>query len=449
MNIRAIAVIFWGSLAFPSWVQAQTEPDQIAMATNAFQDSFYEALLQKGIENYDKAIVALEKCLQSQPNEAVVHYELGKNYLALKNYESAYASFEKASTIDPKNKWFLVGMYEVAYETKAYAKGIAVLQKLVVLDPKFKEDLVTLYMATKAYDKALALINELNETVGKSDERERYKIQILSQGQFQQTEIANLLSQIEKFPKEESNYIDLIYQYSKNNEVEKVLQVAQQLEKEIPTSVWAQVSLFKFHIEKNDGNKAVQSMHLILGSNVIDAKIKHRVLNEFLIYAGKNPQYEPDLEKAITVMASDATIPVALEIAHFYFNKKQWEKAVKYYEKAFESNPKLSVENLILYLQSCTEAKQFETLVKKAQSLVEEYPSQPHFYFYLGLGNNQLQQFKKAKEALESGIDFVIENPRLEANFYLQLGASYLGLGDNTKKEFYFSKANQLVKEKK
>lgn len=449
MKLHAIAVMLLGGLAFPMGVQAQTEPDQIAMATNTFQDAFYEALLQKGIENYDKAILALEKCVQSQPNEAVVHYELGQNYLALKNYERAYAAFEKATSIDPKNKWFWVGMYEVAYETKSYAKGIAVLQKLIVLDPQFKEDLVTLYMATNAYDKALALINELNETVGKSDERERYKIRILTQGDFQKTEIQNLLSQIEKFPKEESNYIDLIYQYSKSNEVEKMLQVAQQLEKEIPNSVWAQVSLFKFHIEKNDGKKAVQSMNLILESNVIDPKIKHRVLNEFLIFAGKNAQFEPDLEKAITLMSSDTSIPVALEIAHFYFNKQQWDKASKYYEKALESNPQLSIENLNLLLQSYTETKQFNSLVKRAQSLVEQYPSQPHYYYYLGLGYNQLQEFKKAKAALEAGVDFVIDNPKLEANFYLQLGASFSGLGDNTKKEFYFSKANQLVKEKK
>lgn len=109
----------------------------------------------------------------------------------------------------------------------------------------------------------------------------------------------------------------------------------------------------------------------------------------------------------------------------------------------------MPLETPILLLQSYTEMKQFEVLSKKAQSLLERYPSQPHFYYYAGLGYNQLQQFKKAKDVLETGIDYVIENPVLEANFYIQLGETFNGLGDMAKKDFFFSKANQLVKEKK
>lgn len=449
MNRRIIVLVLLGFFGIPTWVQAQTEPDQIAMANNEYQDAFYEALLQKGIENYDKAIASLQKCLKSQPDDATIYYELGKNYLALKNYESAYTSFEKATTIDPTNKWFWVGMYDVTYATKSYNQGILVLQKLIPLDPKFRENLVSLYMATTQYDKALALINQLNETVGKTDEREGYKIRILSQGKYQNEEIQNLVSQIEKFPKEESNYIDLIYRYSKNNEVAKMLEVAQKLEREIPTSEWAQVSLFKFYIEKNEGAKAVNSMNVVLGSSKMDSKIKHRILNEFLIFAEKNPQYDTDLEKAIATLESDPTVGVAKEVGNYYYNKKQWEKAAKYYEKALVTDPNLPVETPILLLQSYTERKQFEVLAQKAQSLVERYPSQPHFYYYSGLGYNQLQLYKKAKDMLESGVDFVIENPVLEANFYIQLGESYNGLGDNKKKELYFQKANQLVKEKK
>jgi hypothetical protein len=34
----------------------------------------------------------------------------------------------------------------------------------------------------------------------------------------------------------------------------------------------------------------------------------------------------------------------------------------------------------------------------------------------------------------------------LEINFNIQLGEAYSGLGDSKKKDFYFSKANQLLK---
>jgi len=80
--------------------------------------------------------------------------------------------------------------------------------------------------------------------------------------------------------------------------------------------------------------------------------------------------------------------------------------------------------------------------------MIELFPSQPQFYYYSGLGNNQLQQFKKAKDILETGLDYLVETGSLEINFYIQLGEAYNGLGDFKKKELYFSKANQLLKEK-
>ena len=112
-----------------SW--SQTEPDAIKLEENKFQEYFYEALKQKAIENYDKAIVALERCLKLDANNATIYHELGKNYFAQKDYKNAYTAFEKANTIDPKNKWFLIGMYDVDYATKNYADAVKVIEKLI------------------------------------------------------------------------------------------------------------------------------------------------------------------------------------------------------------------------------------------------------------------------------------------------------------------------------
>jgi hypothetical protein len=65
------------------------------------------------------------------------------------------------------------------------------------------------------------------------------------------------------------------------------------------------------------------------------------------------------------------------------------------------------------------------------------------------LGNNQLKQFKKAASLLESGIDFVVEDPALEINFTIQLGEAYNGIGDIKKRDSYFSKAEELMKKQK
>ena len=428
---------------------AQTEPEEIKVDTDQFQELFYESLLQKGIENYDKAIVALDKAMKLKPNDATVNFELGKNYLALKEYKNAYNSFENATKIDPKNKWFWVGMYDVCYETKNFKQGIIVINKLIEFDPKYKEDLTSLYMGTNQFEKALLLIQDLDETIGKTDRRELYKSQILSEGKFQNIEITNLVSQIEKYPNEESNYLSLIFLYSKNNEDAKAFEIVKKLEKAIPNSVWAQVTLFKNYLDANDGPKAINAMNTVLASSKIDSKIKHRILNEFLIFSDKNPQYSADLEKAVGYFDNDKSVDVNKEIGKFFHAKKQLEKAIKYYEKSINNRSEEAIETNFLLLQAYTEMKQFEMVAKKALLMLETFPTQPQFYYYAGLANNQLQEFKKAKDILEMGMDYVVENKELEINFNIQLGEAYNGLGDFKKKELFFSKANQLLKEKK
>lgn len=448
MRKLAFYQFIFGIFFIPNILLAQTEPEDVAAVSSEFQDNYYESLKQKGIENYDKAIIALEKCLALEPNNPVVFFELGKNYLAQKKYKEAYDNFEKVTKIDPQNRWAWHGMYDVCYDTKDYIQAIVLVQKLVEFKNDYKEDLVSLYMKTNQFDKALDLINELNETVGKSEKRELYKADILKDAKYQSVEKVDLLNKIKKNPKDESNYISLIYMYSQSNQEEKALEIAQKLEKEIPTSDWAQVSLFKFHLNNNDGEKAVKAMNIVLPSNKIDSRIKHRILNEFLIFTKNNPQHEPDLDKAIGYFSNDKDVKVSKEIAKFYYSKKEWNKAQKYLEMHLKSSIE-DIESQLLLLQANVELLQFDKVSKRADEMIQLYPNQPEFYYYAGLGNNQLGNFKKAKEFLETGVDFIIDDTSLEINFYVQLGEAFNGLGDMKKKEQYFSKADALIKKQK
>lgn len=449
MKKRVLFFVFWFSvIGFPFQLLAQTEPEDIVMDNDVFQDHFYEAIKQKGIENYDKAIESLQKCLELQPNNPALFFELGKNYYYQKKYKEAYDNFEKVTQIEPKNRWAWVGMYDVCYDTKDYNQAVIVVQKLIEFKEDYKNDLLSLYMNTQQYDKALTLLNELNERFGNTDQRDMYKNQILQDARFQGTEKNNLEEQIRKNPKEESNYIELISIYSKSNQEEKALEIAKKLENEIPDSDWAQVSLFKFHLNNNDGAKAVVSMNKVFASDKIDKKIKHRILNEFLIFTQRNPQYNPDLEKAIGYFQDDKEVQVTKEIGKFFLNKKEADKALLYFEKHLASNPD-DIEAAVLYLQTLTDKVQFDKVVTTAGEWLERFPTQPQFYYYQGMGYNQLKNFKKAKEVLETGMDFLVGDLPLEINFNIQLGEASHGLGEEKKKEQYFTRANELLKQKR
>lgn len=424
---------------------AQTEPEDIAAVTDAFQDHYYESLTQKGIENYDRAVTALLKCVDLQPSNPAVYNELGRNYLLQKDYKKAYDSFEKAASLDPKNMWYYVGMYDVCYESMDYNQAIVVVEKLIPFNRDYKEDLASLYMTTKQFDKALALINDLNEKVGRTERRDSYKHEILKDSKYLGSEKDLLLEEIRKNPKSEANYISLIYLYSESNQEQKALEIAKMLEREIPQSEWAQVSLFKFHLNNNDAKKATASMFKVLEGQKVDSKIKHRILNEFLIFSKGQPQYDADIAKAINYLSSDREVEVAKEIGKFYHAKSDFANAIKFYDMFLSNNP-ADYEANILILQALADSKEFLRLEAKSDEMLAIYPAQPQSYYFSGLAKNQLKKYKAAKDILESGLDFLIDDLQLEVNFYIQLGEAAHGLGDAKMKEKWFVKAEGLLK---
>ena len=80
-----ILVFFLGWLLFPQINYAQVDfnkkpNDDLGNVDDKFQELFYEALKQKGIENYDRSVEALLKCIEIDNDVPVLYFELGKNY---------------------------------------------------------------------------------------------------------------------------------------------------------------------------------------------------------------------------------------------------------------------------------------------------------------------------------------------------------------------------------
>ncbi|WP_396160709.1 tetratricopeptide repeat protein [Flavobacterium sp.] len=442
---KHIVLFLFLLFSFGNHLFAQENPDAIALVDDQLENNFYEAVKQRGIENYDKAIVSIQKCIEKEPKNAAFQYELGKNYLSLKNYVDAESAFKKAIELDNKQRWYWNGLYDVYYQTKDFQKSIPIVEKLIEFDPNMKEDLVSLFMNTNQHGKALQLLKDMESKSKLTSTMEFYKLKIQESNAYSKPQKEQLEEAIKKNPKVEQNYIDLIVLYTSFNQEDKAFEVAKLLEKEIPNSDWAHVSLVKFHLNNNDGDNASKSMFKILDNDRMDLKIKHRVFNEFLIFAYKNPAYLKDIDKAIPYFDIDREINVAKELAKFFWNKNDLEKTVYYFEKGLKKNPE-DVDAMELYLEALIQKQDYQLVTRRADDYLELFPTQSDFYFYSGLGYNQLKEFKKAKSILENGLDFVIENKVLEANFYKQLIISCENLNDNAKKELYNNKLKQLQK---
>ena len=148
-----ILYLFFGMLCIPQINYAQIDfnkapDDDLGNFEDEFQEYFYEAMKQYGIENYDRAVQNLQKCLELDNSQIVIHYQLGKNYNQLKNFGAAEEALKEALKIQPGNEWVLDEMYHVYIQQKEYNKAIKTVRQLVKYHQDYKEDLANIYVQT-------------------------------------------------------------------------------------------------------------------------------------------------------------------------------------------------------------------------------------------------------------------------------------------------------------
>ncbi|NJM80170.1 MAG: cytochrome C biosynthesis protein [Flavobacterium sp.] len=313
------------------------------------------------------------------------------------------------------------------------------MQKLIEFDANMKEDLVSLYMYTNQRDKALSLLKEMEKEMVLGTTMEFYKLKIQESTAYAKPEKKELEKAIQNDPKNEQNYIDLMLLYSNSNEEEKAFETAKKLAKEIPTSDWAHVSLFKFNLDQKNGLEAYNSMDKVFKNEKIDLKIKHRMLNEFLIFVANTNTLENELSNAVTYFNADTSLNTPSEIGKFFFNRKQYDKTIYYLEKGLKKDSE-NIETVLLLLEVYNITLNYTNAARLSENYLELYPTLSKLYYYAGTSNNKLTNYKKAIDYLETGLEFVLEDNALENQFYKELAESYKNIGNKKKEEYYILK---------
>tara|TARA_R110001583_G_scaffold34185_8_gene115091 strand:+ start:389 stop:1711 length:1323 start_codon:yes stop_codon:yes gene_type:complete len=417
--------------------------DDLGNVEDEFQESFYEALKQKGIENYDRSVEALLKCIELDDDVPVLYFELGKNYIKLKNFGDAEKALKKAVSLEPDNEWYLDELYDYYASQNDYDKAIKTVKQLVKYHPDYKEDLASLYARTEKYDEALALLDELDAALGISISRDILRNRIYEATGRKKEQIENLETRVENNPNKESNYLALIFRYSENNEKDKAFETAKELLKINPNSQLVHLALYKFYLDDNDAEKAIESMKIVVQSQQIKPEAKLKVLSDFVNFVKENPEYEADLIEA-TNLVSDANNEKSLtELGHYYLSKNNKEKALEYFEQALKQDTdNFAILRNVMLLQ--IDLKEFDKAAENSMKALEKYPSQPIFYLINGVASNELNKPKMAIESLEMGLDYIIDDIKMEADFYNQLSKAYTLLNNTVKAKTFSDRAKQI-----
>ncbi|WP_299527697.1 hypothetical protein, partial [uncultured Lutibacter sp.] len=280
-----------------------------------FQTHFFEALKEKAIKNYSKAIENLEKCYEIDSLNMAVHFELSKNKLELNNYFEAELFINKALLSEPKNSYLLQQKVGIFQEQQNYSKAIETQKLLVELEPKFTNKLILLHIQNKDFKIAEKLIIETEE---------------------------NALST-------------------------------------------PRIKAFKNYLKNVDKLNAIKSYKENLIISILDIK----------------------------------------SLREKYNQKKEYKTLQEILNKEVES-------------------ELFNELYIDSKNALELFPAQPYLYKMNGIALNKLGKYNEAKDVLTLGIDFVIDDTTMEADFYEQLSISYEGIKQHNDALKYKQKAEEL-----
>ena len=113
----------------------QQVPSRQQKLANPLNDLLDEAQRNIDANNFDAALVPLQKFIAERPEVAFAHFQLGYAYTALKRGDDARAEYERAIALDPKMPEAYLNLGVLLLDKQEYAAAVVPLNKAVELLP--------------------------------------------------------------------------------------------------------------------------------------------------------------------------------------------------------------------------------------------------------------------------------------------------------------------------
>lgn len=165
-------ILFVFCISMSVWAQEEESAELfLEEYTDEFQSLFFEALKQKGIQNYDRAAEKLLECKNLQPDNVVIDYELARTYYLDKEYNLAQGYAVIALEREPENYWYLEHFISILDKQGNTIDAFA--DRISLSNNTLKENLAKIYFQKRKYDEALKQLDKLPKTVPNTSLRQK------------------------------------------------------------------------------------------------------------------------------------------------------------------------------------------------------------------------------------------------------------------------------------
>lgn len=400
--------------------------------------------------NINEALKLFNECLVLSPHNVPVKYELATVNKILGVNDLALVYAKECASADPKNEWYQLLLIECYRTLKQYQNSVKVQEQLVRSYPnnsEFKENLAIEYTYVGQYDKAFALYNELEKKFGINEQITINKVKLLQQQQ-RIGEIETEINKLIQSSPENSRYLTYLaehYEYIK--QPEKAKAIYDKILIIDPDNPTVHLALSDYYKLKGNEAQSFAELKLAFLNPELDVYTKYNIAKVFFSTFLKFPESNygaQGFELAQLMLKVHPSSPEANSLYGDYLlsDNNQREAAFYFYLAAQKDKSDYKTWEKLLNCESMV--SRFDSLEKHSYEAMELFPNQPYVYYFNGVANINLHNYKKASESLKDGLEYVIDDKPLMSGFYSNLGDAYNYLKDYEKSDKAFEDALKI-----
>ncbi len=315
-----------------------------------------------------------EKINQLDRNSVESRHRLAKYTLSKGGTDKAYDLYKELSTLDSKNPEVFKKLYELAKTKKETPSAVSYLRSYLKLNPNDAEaqrDLGDLLYERKEFDGALAAYRQaikLDPTI--KGFYKRYAEIVIAKGQ--QEEVIKALSGVIRSGEADfSTYSTLGMMYFKKGQHDKAIEMYQKALQLDPQNTEALISLGDAQAAGGDLSAAVITYEQAVMMNP-DASEEYKRLGDLYVKQ-KNSSQAMNAYKKYLDKTSSPDSDVALKVATYNYNKKDYVAAAKYFGM-IRGEAAGDFGTLLMYGESMHKSEKYKKSIQIFEGLLTRNP---------------------------------------------------------------------------
>lgn len=394
-----------------------------------YNNHFFLALKAKSLENYTESLDQFQKCIDIRSKDALPFYESSLINRILGNLDLAEEQIKIATKLNKANRWFQLTYAEILYANQDFYNAAIQYQQLMIREPgniDLYYSLADMYIYDNNFKKAITVYDNLEKKKGVEKAISVQKHKLYMQLKNRKSAINELVKLIEIIPNDIEILQILSELYLLDDQKDQAFKIFKKLAVIDPNNGRIHLTLADYYRDNGDNDMSFEELKLAFQSTKLAVDLKVQILvSYFQVISANNIMLEQAylLSKLLIRMHPNEVNPRAVYADILYTDNKFQEAKKQYFIVLERDKTRIQIWNQILFIQA--EQNDFAGMLKTSEEALSYFSTDPLFYYFNGISNKWFKNNKQAISALQTGVEFIIDNKLLLIEFYSSLADLY------------------------